>query len=91
MSTRLLVDEEGVAAGDWPDEPAPCGEAVPDDESFFFASLLPSRSFARESWLTRCRKPFIVTLVQWDGAESEPVLSCEQQGNRPGPCDAGAG
>lgn len=51
MSTRLLVDEEGVAAGDWPDEPAPCGEAVPDDESFFFASLLPSRSFARESWL----------------------------------------
>lgn len=48
-STRLLVDDDGVAAGDWPEELAPCGEAVPDEESFFLASLLPSRSLARES------------------------------------------
>lgn len=31
-------------AGDWVDEP-PRGDAVPDEDSFFLASLLPSRSF----------------------------------------------
>lgn len=46
-STRLEVEDVGVAwaddEGDWLDEPA-WGDAVPDDESFFLASLLPSRS-----------------------------------------------
>lgn len=46
-STRLEVEEVGVAwadeEGDWLDEPA-CGEAVPDEDSFFLASLLASRS-----------------------------------------------
>lgn len=28
---------------------------MPEVESFFFASLLPSRSFARESWLYEIR------------------------------------
>ena len=51
-STRLEVEEVGVAwaepAGDWLEEP-PWGEAVPEEESFFLASLLLSRSLFRES------------------------------------------
>jgi hypothetical protein len=51
-STRLEVEEVGVAcaepAGDWLEE-LPRGDWVPDDESFFLASLLPSRSLLRES------------------------------------------
>ncbi len=51
-STRLDVEDEGVAcaepAGDWLEEP-PRGDWVPEEESFFLASLLPSRSLLRES------------------------------------------
>lgn len=46
-STRLEVEEVGVAwpepAGDW----LVCGDAVPEELSFFFASLLPSLSLSR--------------------------------------------
>ena len=52
VSFRLEVDDVGVAwaepEGDWVDEPAR-GDAVPEEESFFLASLLPSRSLLRES------------------------------------------
>jgi hypothetical protein len=51
-STRFEVDDVGVACaeldGDW-FEALPRGDAVPEDESFFLASLLPSRSLLRES------------------------------------------
>lgn len=52
-STRLEVEEVGVAAGDWLEEP-PRGEAVPEEESFFLATLAPSRSLLRESCSCWC-------------------------------------
>lgn len=78
-STRLEVEEVGVAwpepAGDW----LVCGDAVPEELSFFFASLLPSLSLSRVRESTRCLKPFIMNqkLLRW--RDRQQMLLCEER------------